>query len=276
MTRDAARRETLTWRGGALSALVRAGREPGLLMLHGLCGGAIHFDAAYRASALEGRALVALDLPGFGESVGFGRRSLDALADAARHVAITLGWAQPVVVAHSMAASIAARLTDMAAGIVLFEGNVLPAHLGFSNRVLDGGEAAFRAEFPRLQATAPMILKYQTRQVAASALRLYAETWSKCEAETVWAMISSFNPEVRAGAIARRFAAYDGPVLCLFGMEGDYALSVADLARELPHAELRGVGRAAHYLMLDAPEAVYTATAALMKRVEDHAELTAR
>jgi pimeloyl-ACP methyl ester carboxylesterase len=276
MKHGEARRETVTWRGGTLSMLARAGRGPGLLMLHGLCGGAVHFDAAFHAKALDGHALVALDLPGFGESAGLGRCSLDEPADAARHAATALGLTRPMVVAHSMAASVAARLTGMAAGLVLLEGNVLPAHLGFSDRLLGGGEAAFRAEFPRMQATAAMILKYQTRQVAAPALRRYAETWSACEANTVWSLIAAFNPEVRAGAVSARLAAYDGPLLCLYGTEGDYATSAPELARALPNAELRAIEGAAHYLMLDAPEAVYAATAALMKRVEDHAEFAAR
>lgn len=276
MTGGLARRETLAWRDGALSVLMRNGRGPGLLLLHGLCGGAIHFDAAFRAPMLEGSALMAVDLPGFAESAGLGRRSLDEMAEAVRVAAASFGLSRPIVAAHSMAASIAARLTGFAAGIALYEGNVLPSHLGFSDRLLRGGEAVFRSEFPRMQATAAMILKYQTRQVETDALRRYAETWSACQAETVWALIAAFNPEVRSGTVAARLAAYGGPLLCLYGSEGDYAASALELARALPNAATRPVPRAAHYLMLDAPDAVYAETAALMERVKDHAELAAR
>jgi len=247
--------------GRRVSALVRRGQEPGIVFLHGLCCGATHFDQAFTDERLSHLALVAVDLPGFGASSKFGFASLETMARATSHILAENGIARPWIVAHSMAASVAVRLLDISAGIIFLEGNILPAHLEFSDRIIAVNRQSFPSEFKRLQRTAVMILKYQTRSVDTDALKNYAATWSQCSADTVWATAAEINQDIRSGLVSERFAAYTRPLVCLHGSDGSYAQTIGNIARALPPAEFIAIPGTAHYPMLDAPEATYGAIA---------------
>jgi pimeloyl-ACP methyl ester carboxylesterase len=245
--------------GARLSALLRSGDGAGIVFLHGLCGAAVHFDRAFSDAALEGVPILAFDLPGFGETPANG--GLDAMAEAVAAGIVEAGFRRPLLVAHSMASSIAIRLLATASGVVLLEGNLVASHLEFSDRIINVPRAEFPAEFARMQRTSKMILRYQTRISDEVALARYARTWNACSAETVWRVASEINREVRAGVVVVRFATSNVPLTCAYGTAGAYEKTVADLAARLPATSFVAIRDAAHYPMLDAPEETYATVA---------------
>lgn len=262
--------------GRRVAALVREGEGPGVIFLHGLCGGAIHFDGAFTNPQLASLALMAIDLPGFGESAEALNSSLDTMAAAVLSVAISAGYERPYLVVHSMASSIAARLLLRSAGVVLLEGNLLPAHLEFSDRILRVGRENFRNEFARMQGTATMIMRFQTRNIEDAALRRYSATWAACAAETVWDVAAAINREVRAFEVIKRFAASDVPLTCVYGAASAYAATIDEIAHRLPRAHFTAVPNAAHFSMLDAPQMTYDAVASALYGASCDAQFSPR
>lgn len=254
-----------------LSGLFRRGNGPGIVFLHGLCGGAVHFDGAYEHAELEQRSLLAVDLPGFGKSGNIPSPSVEDMAGAVGSAVAALGFERYLLVAHSMASSVAARLFSRASGVVLLEGNLLPSHLDFSNRIIQVPRDAFSGEFTRMQRTAKMIMRYQTKLTEGTALDRYAQTFSDCSAETVWDVASAINADVRAGGVIGRFASSGPPLTCLYGTDGAYAGTIHDIAQRLPDASHRAISRAAHYPMLDSPDETYGVIARVWKEVAQHA-----
>jgi pimeloyl-ACP methyl ester carboxylesterase len=96
-------------------------RGPPLVLVHGAGGSHRHWPA--EALAIPGRRVIAVDLPGHGDSPGPARR---AVADYARDLLAfldALGLARAVVIGHSMGGAIALSLAldspDRVAGIGL-------------------------------------------------------------------------------------------------------------------------------------------------------------
>jgi pimeloyl-ACP methyl ester carboxylesterase len=247
-------RRDFAWDGGALSGLYRTGPGP-ILFLHGLSGGAVHFDAAFETDALAGRGLLALDLPGFGESFAARRVDVAAQVDACREALRQAGFARPWVVAHSMAASAAARLAAECAGAILLEGNLLPRDLSFSDRILSVAEADFPAEYRKIQKGAEVVLKIQTRIESRDARARYASTWRQCSPATVRQVAAEVNADTRAAEPLRLFRASGRPVTAYFG---DSVAGLSDAAAALG-LRTRTIPRAGHFLMLDNPAATYAA-----------------
>ena len=117
------------------------GREPPVLLLHGLSSNARYWDRLARN--LVGRRLIALDQRGHGLTgrppkaphLG-GGYSMDALLDDAAFVIGELGLAAPVVVGHSWGATVALELVGtrpgLASGLVFIDGPVQSAANMFS------------------------------------------------------------------------------------------------------------------------------------------------
>lgn len=255
--------------GGRVSALRRDGVGAGIVFLHGLCGGAIHFDRAFSTTSLAGIPLLAVDLPGFGQSLL--QPNLDAMAGAVRVAIVASGFERPLLVAHSMASSIAMRLLPATSGIVLLEGNLFASHLDFSDRIIGVPEADFRIDYARMQRTSKIILRYQTSITDDAVLARYAATWRECAPETVWRVAEGISKEVRAGRVAEAYAQADVPLTCVYGAIGAYAKSVPDIASRLPAARLVAIEKSAHYPMLDAPDATYAAVAGAYKEIVPNA-----
>src|SRR5216683_7115783 len=117
------------------------GREPPVLLLHGLSSNARYWDRLARN--LVGRRLIALDQRGHGLTGRppkapdlAGGYSMDALLDDAAFVIGQLGLAAPVVVGHSWGATVALELAGtrpgLASGLVFIDGPVQSAANMFS------------------------------------------------------------------------------------------------------------------------------------------------
>lgn len=122
--------------------VVRAGRAaggPALILLHGAAGSWTTWTPLLAASDLAGeplRDVVALDLPGWGESGGFERvHAVQDVSDAVADVARALGYSSWRVVGHSLggliALDLAARHPQETLGVTL----VSPTGLGVLHAV---------------------------------------------------------------------------------------------------------------------------------------------
>ena len=110
--------------------VVRAGREsggPATILLHGAAGSWTTWTPLIAASDLSSAPLtdvIALDLPGWGESGGFDRvRCVEDVSDAVAEVARALGYSSWRLVGHSLggfiALDVASRYPDATLGVTL-------------------------------------------------------------------------------------------------------------------------------------------------------------
>lgn len=85
----------------------RPGKDPAIVYLHGLPG--THHDFDLVAERLEGRHLVAIDRPGFGDSTG-GTQDMFAQADSVHRLLASRGVTRATVVGHSYGGPLAFAL----------------------------------------------------------------------------------------------------------------------------------------------------------------------
>ena len=254
-------RKRLTWDLGELSVLWRDGPEP-IVFLHGLCGGAVHYDAAFEADELKGRGLVAVDLPGFGESPAerTNEVGISAQRAACRAVFASLGKnVRPALVAHSMAGSVASHLLNDISALVLLEGNVVAENLEFSDHILGMAADDFEADYARLSNSAEMMMRLQTAVANSAQRRRYAATYHCCSAQTVRRVAEDVNQDARSGAILRRLATWGRRFYYYVGSGSSFDASILS-ARGLD-AVVRKISGARHFLMLDNPSETYGAIA---------------
>ena len=230
-----------------------------MLLLHGLCGASIHFDEAFSAAPLAGRELIAVDLPGHGDS-RFANAGIDDAAEACYAVLNELKVQRPWVAAHSFSSSVAVRLLDKIRGLVLLEGNLLAEHLSFSDRLLRIPEPQYVADFDRLRAGAEVMMRMQTSIAASDERARYAATYRMCDARSVRRMALETNAETRAAKQIAELRDWHGKVIYFAGEES--YLSVAALQNALPRMTVQEIPKARHFVMLDNPTATFAALAA--------------
>jgi len=244
-----------------LSLLWRDGPRP-IVFLHGLCGGAIHYDAAFEAAELKDRGLVAIDLPGFGESqmegeIGVG---LEAQRDACLAVFAALGeGVRPTLVAHSMAGSVASQLLDEISSLILLEGNVSAEDLEFSDRILNMPEEDFEDEYARISKSAEIMMRLQTAVSDSARRGRYAATYRSCSARTVYHVAKDINLDARSGAIVRRLSGWGRRFYYYVG--GDSNFDAGSISSKNFDVVVREISGARHFLMLDNPNDTYAAVA---------------
>lgn len=260
------KRHVILCNGKKISYMRRSGGKIPLVLVHGLCGGAIHFDQAFSNVALADHTLVAIDLPGFGNSDKVEPITVDVMASAVKAVIAEQGFSEkPWLAAHSMSGSVAARVVSDVSGISLIEGNVLSEHLTFSDNIIAYDREAYRDTFVRLQKMALAALRLQTHSQDKLALQRYATTYAQCTANTVWDVAKDFNEEVRSGITRALFADWLGPLYCLYGSAGSYAETIEDIKGALPQATLQIISGSGHFPMIDNPDECYAVIAAQMK-----------
>ena len=231
---------------------------PALLLIHGAGGSYLHWPPHLRR--LPGVDVVALDLPGHGDSEGPGRSSIAAYVDVVRETAEALGLGLPVVAGHSMGAAIALEYVrcypESASGVGVLAGGVrlpVPADL----------IAELRADFARA-----------TERIVDGA---YAGRTTPRLRETLLKRLRANKPETLIGDYlaceafdaAPLAAQVKAPALIISG-EQDQTVPLelgAALHRLLAHSELHVLEEAGHMVMLEQPERVKRLLADFVARV---------
>lgn len=104
--------------GGVATAIVELGDGPPLLLLHGgiECGGVVW--APVLAKLAQRNRVVVPDVPGLGESAPIPRLDVDAFARWLTGVVEQTGLERPILVAHSLLGSMAARFATSGSQLV--------------------------------------------------------------------------------------------------------------------------------------------------------------
>ena len=219
----------------------RSGRAA---LIHG-AGGSYPLTAASRR--LPAANVVALDLPGHGESEGPGRSSVAAYAEAVKAAADALGLASTVVAVIRWAGrslEMAQRYPEYVAGVAVLAGGVrLPVPPGWL-RCCAPTLPAPRAHFDGAYTdqTDPRRRAVLLRQLRANSPETLIGDYLACTAFDA----SSFAPQIAA------------PALVICGGQDQTVppeLGVA-LHRLLPHSELHTLEGTGHMLMLERPDPV--------------------
>jgi pimeloyl-ACP methyl ester carboxylesterase len=158
-----------------------------------------------------------------------------------------------------MSSSVACRLLDRSAAIVLIEGNIIPPHLQISDRIVQMSREAYEDEFGRLGARAEMVLKWETRLRTAEDRRYFAGSYRRCRVGAAWTAAHAVNQDVRADGVLRALRSSSRPLCVLYGSSSSFAGTVSQLRGALPRATFVEIADASHFTMLDQPEAVYKA-----------------
>lgn len=255
----------VSWIAGPSGTLRVAERHPAgrlpVVFVHGLGGRLEHWSAQIAALG-PGLRILALDLPGHGESDAApgGDSSVPALASAIGAVAASFGLRRFVLVAHSLGAlaaiDYAGACPERVAGLLLVDpsGDQTRARPGDRERFL----AALRRD-PRGECEGNF-RHFLTAARPAVARRVLEDLAATSERTLLTALESSaaYSP---VAALER----YPGPVLGLVSELNDSSMSLHRLNEDLRARRLLGVS---HWLMMDRPEAVLEALWHLLEEVD--------
>lgn len=277
--------------------VVRAGREsggPAMILLHGAAGSWTTWTPLIAASDLSSAPLadvLALDLPGWGESSGADRvRSVEDMSDAVVEVARALGYSSWRLVGHSLggfvALDVAARYPEATLGVTLISAT--------GTGVIDAVRRPLRGSLA-LPWFSGMLLTMRALALfrAMGVVRLLDRLgWMRALSSPLFAgavhptVIAAFATELRPRTFARaaRLAAdyeertWTG-VACpvrsvrgardVFAGESD-AAALVTLLPDFGEVRLRDAG---HFANVERPDAVLTAIAATARI---HLGVTAR
>jgi pimeloyl-ACP methyl ester carboxylesterase len=223
--------------------------SPPLILLHGAgCNHRIWHPSIRR---MAGQRVFALDLPGHGNSTGFGLQSIAAYADQIVEFLASLGLYQAVFVGHAMGGGIALEMAirhpSHTAGLGLISTG---AHLGenldimesFSNPLTFNGalhnfqQKAFGASTPRA------LIEQCLQTIRSTRISVLAADWHAC---------ARFD---RRASIAEVTC----PTWVIVGAE-DHLTPIAYahfLADRIPAARLQVIANASHMVILEQPDRV--------------------
>jgi len=257
--------ELIKWSHGEIVCYWRPGVDTPIILLHGICGGARHFDDIFFDSSLCSNSLLSIDLPGYGYSTPIFSWDLDIVCEAIKAAIGFFINSKPWIVAHSISSSVAVRLIKYISGIILLEGNILSQHLYFSDKVLKSKRHEYNKEYERIQRSSSMVLKYQTH-IDDAKLDYYSSTYGLCDYETVWSTASHCNKDIRNFEVVNRLSNWPNPVHCIYGEYSDYKITIDDIKNALPNVKLHAIKNSGHFPMIDNPVDTWLTVANILKR----------
>lgn len=270
-------------RTSAGSIVVRAGEATGdtaTILLHGAAGSWTTWTPLLREAARSGMPLsdvIALDLPGWGESRAPDRIDVALMSSAVRDVAEALGYRRWVLVGHSLggflALDLAARAPRETAAVLLISPSG-PAVLRAIRQVVRGGAAlpAFAGMLLTMRLLAAMRafgahLAHTLHR--AGMLGVLTAPLFAAPARVHPSVLAALAEEVRPRAFAeaaRAAATYDETIWRAIdcpvrSLRGEHDVFVADtdeacFARLIPDFAQTTVRAAGHFAAIEQPDAV--------------------
>jgi pimeloyl-ACP methyl ester carboxylesterase len=265
-----------------------ADREP-VVLVHGVGGWAENWRPVMSALASTGRQVIALDLPGFGESEApprvryfgpeeafyprFVLAAMDALGIQRAHIA---GNSMGGAVAYMTAVTAPLRTRSL----VLVAPGGLGRDVAFFLRACSLPGFGLVARLPRPRRAAREVLRTCFYDAARITPELYAEAeryGNSSFPEFVRALsagvgIRGVRRSLREAWVARA-ALYSGPALVVWGRE-DFVLPLrhlADVHATLPQAQVALIERCGHMPQAERPEEFLAATLPFLEQAEQAA-----
>lgn len=231
---------------GTTVAYEVTGHGPGVVLVHGLTESRRMWDPLVSPLGTD-HTVVTLDLPGHGESGESATYDIDAQVRAVREVVAEVGVANPLLVGHSMGASI----VSATAGLLPCRGVInVDQRLEFSTSraavaplesALRGDEATFLATVDATFAPLAGALSQQERARVEGLRRPRQDV-----VLAVWAPLFDWSPEDLDAYLRQRVAAITAPYLSLHGRDpgAGYADWLGDL---IPGATVEVWPNLGHY-----------------------------
>jgi len=227
----------------------RLGTET-VLFVHGLGCCKESFASAFQDGRLSPFGLVAVDLPGFGES-SRPREFSFAMEDQAavlHQLLDRLGVRRVHLVAHSMGGApallLARRLGDRLVTFVDIEGNLVAEDCSMISR------RTARASFERFQRVGLPALRTAARESTEPAMRPFSSWLALADPWAFWRSSISLVRWSDSGELLRTLLELPVPAAYVYGER-----SVLETVRsQLSGVALLAVARSGHFVMQDAPE----------------------
>ena len=263
-------------------------RDP-IVLIHGVGGWAENWRSVMRPLAAAGRTVIALDLPGFGESQRPGRVSYFGPDDPfyARFVLAAmdeLGLPTAHVVGQSMGGAIAYMVAvtapERTRSLVLIAAGGLGRDVAFFLRVCTLPGAGLLARLPRPRNAARGVLRtcfYDPgripEELCDEAVRYGNASFPEfLRALSAGLTIRGVRASLRDAWMARS-QSYRGPALAVWGRE-DYVLPVRhleDVKAVLPQAQVHIIERCGHLAMVERPDEFLATALPFLDRAEEAA-----
>lgn len=237
------------------------------VFVHGLGGCKSHFEQAF-FEAPAGRGVLAVDLPGFGDSDRFPEETDYSFAAHAAALGEVLcrttkdsEAARIVLAVHSMAAGL---LPEMLAldiqpfvGFALLEGNLVPEDAEWSRRIVDMGESEFQRYFTSLQKGGQYALAAELKAPQSKTeLKRLAACYSLADSRAFRATAAHALADTKAGHVINALRKFRGKKIYLRGSQsppwaGWPALSEAGVSGVV-------IEHSAHFPHVDNPKQTYS------------------
>lgn len=219
-----------------------------------MCGSKIHFDTAFHSYYLKDYELIAIDLPGFGDSYTTRVIDIEVMLKAVNEVIKYYSVTQPWIVAHSMASSIAIRLLNEIDGVVFLEGNLIPEHLSFSSKIIQIERIEYRKEYERIKALASMAMRYQTHIKDFSLIDHYASTYKMCNSNAVWDAALICVKEMNNRNLESSFSDCEKSINLIYGLNSEYIKTINEVKEQYTIVNFFPIENCGHFPMIDNPE----------------------
>ena len=261
------------------------GRHP-IVLIHGVGGWAETWRPVVAPLAAAGHRVVALDLPGFGESQAPGRVSYFGPEDAfyPRFVLSAmevLGIPRAHIVGQSMGGAVAYMIAvtapERTRSLVLVAAGGLGQEVAFYLRACTLPGMSLLARLPRPKNAARDALRscfYDAGRIPEEFYQEAVRYGNASFSEFIRAISAGVNIRgvrrpLREAWVARA-SRYVGPALAVWGRE-DYVLPVKhvqDVQRILPQAKAHVIERCGHLVMFERPDEFLAATLPFLDRAE--------
>lgn len=214
---------------GHVAAWVREGELP-CVFLHGLGCGRSHFQYAFEDVSGRGRGVIALDLPGCGQSSRLPENeSYSGLTQAAavRSALALSGNKKMILVFHSLATLLLPWLLrdlgeEIVVGVILIEGNILAEDANWSSMIAGLDQAAYGRYFRSLQRGGKFVLQSMLKKRLPEAdFFRFAATFSETDQRAFRETATYGHAATVKGEALAAMAAYRGLKLYLRGEQSD-------------------------------------------------------
>jgi pimeloyl-ACP methyl ester carboxylesterase len=205
-----------------VALIERSGMSPLHIMMHGLQGSKELFSTLLNEDFFSGRAVVAPDFPGFGDSLAGSNRSVTVSAYTAfvEELAISRGYRDVTLIGHSLGGMVATKLLNSTSlrvhALVSLEGNLTLEDCGSSREISALTEGEFRGRFlPNLKA------QLEGSPERSAPFRLGA--LRRADPTTLYEIARSIVEESRTGDLLRTLEESKVPRLLLIGDRSSFS-----------------------------------------------------